>query len=48
MYLVHYGVDRHISIYSSGMFRHDILSGWTIDNAAEDIKKPVRLPERSM
>ncbi len=42
LYLGHYGVDRHISCYRAGLFRQDILSGWTIDNAEEDIHKPVR------
>lgn len=44
LYLVHYSVDRHVSLYSSGLFRQDILSGWTIDNAEEEINKPQRLP----
>lgn len=43
LYLVHYSVDRHVSLYSSGLFRQDILSGWTIDNASEKITKPERL-----
>lgn len=42
MYLCHYGVDRHISCYRSGLFREDIMSGWAIDNAEEDIKRPER------
>jgi putative CocE/NonD family hydrolase len=41
-YLEHYGVDRHISCYSSGLFREDIMSGWAIDNAEENIRKPER------
>lgn len=44
MYLSHYGVDRHISCFRSGLFREDIMSGWAIDNAEEDIVKPQRLP----
>jgi len=44
MYLSHYGVDRHISCYRAGLFRQDIMSGWAIDNAEEDIQKPVRTP----
>lgn len=44
MYLSHYGVDRHISCYRSGLFREDIMSGWAIDNAEEDIVKPERKP----
>lgn len=39
-YLQHYGVDRHISCYRAGLFRVDIMSGWAIDNAEEDIKVP--------
>lgn len=42
LYLHHYGVDRHISVYKDGLFRQDILTGWAIDNASEEIKKPVR------
>ena len=44
MYLSHYGVDRHISCFRSGLFREDIMSGWAIDNAEEDIVKPERKP----
>lgn len=40
MYLSHYGVDRHISCYRAGLFREDIMSGWAIDNAEEDIIRP--------
>ena len=43
MYLSHYGVDRHISCYRSGLFREDIMSGWLIDNAEEDIRRPARV-----
>ena len=39
-----YGVDRHISCFRSGLFREDIMSGWAIDNAEEDIVKPERKP----
>ncbi len=46
LYLVHYSVDRHVSLYSAGLFRQDILSGWTIDNAEEEIIKPERLPDQ--
>ena len=42
LYLEHYGVDRHISLYKDGLFRQDIMTGWAIDNASENIKKPVR------
>lgn len=44
LYLSHYGVDRHISCYRSGLFREDIMSGWAIDNAEEDIRHPERKP----
>lgn len=44
MYLSHYGVDRHISCFRSGLFRENIMSGWAIDNAEEDIIKPERKP----
>lgn len=44
MYLSHYGVDRHISCYRAGLFREDIMSGWVIDNAEEDIRHPERKP----
>ena len=44
MYLSHYGVDRHISCFRSGLFREDIMSGWAIDNAEEDIIRPERKP----
>lgn len=42
LYLHHYGVDRHISLYKDGLFRQDIMTGWAIDNASEDIKRPKR------
>ena len=42
LYLSHYGVDRHISCFRSGLFREDIMSGWVIDNAEEDIRRPER------
>lgn len=44
MYLSHYGVDRHISCFRAGLFREDIMSGWAIDNAEEDIIHPERKP----
>lgn len=40
IYLEHYGVDRHLSAYSSGLFRQDILTAWAIGNATEPINKP--------
>ncbi len=42
LYLHHYGVDRHVSLYKDGLFRQDIMTGWAIDNASENIKKPFR------
>ena len=47
MYLSHYGVDRHISCFRAGLFREDIMSGWAIDNAEEDIVRPPRMPGQS-
>ena len=46
IYLHHYGVDRYLSAYSSGMFRQDILTSWAIDNAKEDIRHPEKNPDR--
>ena len=45
MYVEEYGVDRFISLYKDGLFRQDIMSGWAIDNAEEDIVKPEKDPE---
>ena len=42
IYIHHYGVDRHLSAYSNGLFRQDILTAWSIDNAVEISKKPER------
>lgn len=33
MFLCVYGCDRFTSAYSNGMFRHDVLTGWTMQNA---------------
>lgn len=44
LYVSHYGVDRHISCFRAGLFREDIMSGWVIDNAEEDIRRPARQP----
>jgi len=33
MYLTHYGTHRQVSAYKDGLFRHDILTGWTMENA---------------
>ena len=47
IYVHHYGVDRHLSAYSNGLFRQDILTAWSIDNAVEIPKKPKRTdPQR--
>ena len=46
MYVEHYGVDRHLSAYSSGAFRQDILTAWAIDNAKEPITKPEIVRDR--
>ena len=37
MYLTHYGTYRHVSAYKDGLFRHDILTGWTMENAGYPI-----------
>lgn len=42
IFVQHYGVDRYLSAYSYGMFRQDILTAWTIDNAKEITTKPSR------
>lgn len=33
MYLGEYGTDRFTSAYSKGMFRHDVLTSWAMENA---------------
>ena len=38
MYLSHYGTHRFISAYKDGLFRHDILTAWTMENAGFPIK----------
>lgn len=43
MYLSHYGVDRHVSCFRAGLFREDIMSGWLIDNAEEEIRRPAKV-----
>lgn len=45
IHLHHYGVDRHLSAYNSGLFRQDILTAWSIDNAKEPINKPKKNPD---
>ena len=37
LYLCHYGVDRYLSAYKDGLFRHDILTGWAMTNAGKQI-----------
>ncbi len=32
MFVSHYGVDRYLSAYEAGLFRHDILTGWALAN----------------
>lgn len=32
-FLANFGLDRQFSAYSGGLFRHDILTGWSRDNA---------------
>ena len=33
MFLLAYGCDRFTSAYSNGLFRHDVLTGWSMKNA---------------
>lgn len=44
IYLSHYGVDRYVSCFHSGLFRQDIMSGWLISNCTEDIRRPEKKP----
>lgn len=37
MYLTHYGAYRFISAYKDGLFRHDVLTAWTMENAGYPI-----------
>lgn len=37
MYLTHYGTQRFVSAYQDGMFRHDVLTAWTMENAGHPI-----------
>lgn len=32
LYLSHYSVDRYLSAYKAGLFRHDILTSWAMGN----------------
>lgn len=45
IHLHHYGVDRPLSAYNSGLFRQDILTAWSIGNAKEPIKRPENNPD---
>lgn len=38
MYMTHYGTDRYASLYKSGMFRMDLMTGWAKNNAGFPIK----------
>lgn len=37
LYLCHYSVDRYLSAYKGGLFRHDVLTGWAMGNAGKVI-----------
>ena len=37
LFLCHYGIDRHRSAYKDGLFRHDILTGWAMQNAGKAV-----------
>lgn len=37
MYLTHYGAQRFVSAFQDGMFRHDVLTAWTMENAGYPI-----------
>lgn len=37
IFVSHYGVDRYASAYESGLFRHDILTGWALGNSGVPI-----------
>lgn len=38
MYLTHYGVFRFTSAYKDGLFRHDVLTSWAMENAGFPIE----------
>jgi len=38
MYLTHYGAFRFISAYKDGLFRHDVLTAWSMENAGYPVK----------
>ncbi len=37
MYLTHYGAHRFVSAFKDGLFRHDVLTAWTMKNAGYPI-----------
>ncbi len=37
LYLTHYGTFRHVSAYKDGLFRHDVLTGWAMQNAGFEV-----------
>lgn len=37
MYLTHYGAHRFVSAFKDGLFRHDVLTAWTMENAGYPI-----------
>ena len=37
LYLCHLSVDRYLSVYKDGLFRHDVLTGWAMGNAGKTI-----------
>lgn len=39
LYLCHYSVDRYLSAYKAGLFRHDVLTGWTMGNTGKEAPK---------
>ena len=38
MYVTHYGSDRYASLYRSGLFKMDLMTGWAKDNAGFPIE----------
>lgn len=37
MYLTHYGTFRYTSAYKDGLFRHDVLTSWAMENAGFEV-----------
>lgn len=37
MFVSHYGIDRYKSAYQAGLFRHDILTGWSLGNSGSNV-----------